>query len=285
VCGGPNPDGATFCATCGRALGSRSVDGDLPDPAPALVASAPVINTPVGPEPEVSAHGVHTPFVPEATASAPPPPPAPVNAAGAGWRPVYPCLVCGATLGYFDFFCKRCRTPRGRILDPYAESPGNYLPGTALFDPPGPRLEQRRSNDSGLGKPAPAEIARGWNWGAFWLPFFWGMSHRTYQTLLVFGLALATLCVDGVLFTSKSNMLPQIGFASALLWLAGIPLSIWYGARGNEWAWQNRTFQSVDEFRSIQKVWATWAVVIFVVIALGSATVVAAIWIQTLTPA
>ena len=30
------------------------------------------------------------------------------------------------------------------------------------------------------------------------------------------------------------------------------------GIKGNEWAWQNRPFRSVQEFRDTQRVWGMW---------------------------
>src|SRR5437588_2860076 len=215
VCGNSNQDGAADCATCGRPLTARE-EGPVPEePKPASVSS------------RQSSQPAWTAYQPTA------PPTSPVMA-----RPPYPCLVCGATLGYNDFTCKRCSAPRGRIVDPYSDAPGVFLPGTALWDPPDPAERSRPSNDSGQGRPVSPEISRGWNWGAFWLPVFWGISHRTHQTLIVFVLAAITLCADGLMFLGNKNMLVEMGLVTVILWMAGIPLSVWYGRMGNAWAWQ-----------------------------------------------
>ncbi len=250
TCGGSNPDGAAYCATCGRPLSGQSPESVPAPPAPQPFPHSQPISQP-------------QPFAqpqPAQQAAAPP----------ANWRTAYPCLVCGATLGYSDFVCKRCRTPRGKIADPYAESPGEFIVGTALWDTPDRRLRDRPLNSSGQGGEVPAEVARGWNWGAFWLSVLWGISHRTYQTLIVFVLAIVTLCADGIMFISKGNMLAPMGVTSAALWLAGIPLSVWYGRMGNRWAWQNREFRSIEEFRMVQKIWSVWALVAFGTCALGA---------------
>jgi hypothetical protein len=32
------------------------------------------------------------------------------------------------------------------------------------------------------------------------------------------------------------------------------------GMRGNEWAWQNRRWESVEEFQNEQKIWSKWGI-------------------------
>lgn len=98
--------------------------------------------------------------------------------------------------------------------------------------------------------------------------------------MIVFVLAVVMLCADGVMFISKGNLLAQMGITSAVLWLAGIPLSFWYGKMGNTWAWQNREFRSVEEFRMVQKVWSVWALVAFGTCLLGALAVFTAFWSQ-----
>lgn len=90
------------------------------------------------------------------------------------------------------------------------------------------------TNSSGRGKAAqvPDEV-RGWNWGAFLLNWVWGIGNSTYIALLMF--------------------MPLVNFV--------IPFVL--GARGNEWAWRNRTWRSVEEFKATQRKWA-WAGLIFV---------------------
>ena len=90
-------------------------------------------------------------------------------------------------------------------------------------------------NTSGQGPASqvPAEIRR-WNWGAFLLNWIWGIRHNTLAALLVF--------------------VPLLGF----FWLFVC------GARGSEWAWRNRRWESIGQFRATQRRWALWGVAAWV---------------------
>jgi len=101
-------------------------------------------------------------------------------------------------------------------------------------------------NTSGMGKSAtlPPEI-KGWNWGAFWLSWIWGIRNRTYIAFLAF--------------------IPYVGFVMAFI----------LGAKGNKWAWQNQKWDSIEQFKKSQRRWAMWGLIIFLciispVIALGA---------------
>ncbi|MCB0209200.1 MAG: DUF4339 domain-containing protein [Anaerolineae bacterium] len=84
-------------------------------------------------------------------------------------------------------------------------------------------------NTSGQGKSAviPQEI-RGWNWGAFWLGAIWGLSNNTWISLLV--------------------AVPYLNFLMIFI----------MGFKGNEWAWQNKRWDSIDHFKRVQRAWAYW---------------------------
>lgn len=108
-------------------------------------------------------------------------------------------------------------------------------------------------NESGHGPAAsiPPEI-RGWNWGAFLLSWLWGLFNGTYIALLCF--------------------VPFLNFIMIVL----------LGLKGNEWAWRNKSWESVHEFKRKQRQWAigglcfllvslaTVAVVIFAVVSIFS---------------
>ncbi len=92
---------------------------------------------------------------------------------------------------------------------------------------------EMQQNTSGQGASAivPEEI-KGWNWGAFFLNWIWAIAHNTW-----------------------------IGLLALVL---GIIMSIILGVKGNEWAWQNRKWESVEQFKQVQKAWATWGLIIFI---------------------
>ncbi len=67
----------------------------------------------------------------------------------------------------------------------------------------------------------------GFNWGAFFLSWIWGIGNNSIKAILL-----------GLFFN--------------------IPLftPIILGLKGNKWAWKNKHWNSVEEFRSSQKTWA-----------------------------
>lgn len=82
------------------------------------------------------------------------------------------------------------------------------------------------ANTSGQGSQAivPPEI-QGWSWGGFWLSWIWGLGNNVMIALL------------------------------ALI----VPFfNIYLGIKGNELAWQNKQWESVEHFRQVQRKWAVW---------------------------
>jgi hypothetical protein len=90
--------------------------------------------------------------------------------------------------------------------------------------------------DPRSGKGAASEFpseAQGFNWGALWLTFIWGLFNRVWISLVVF--------------------VPIVG-------------AIWFiilGVKGNEWAWRAKQWPSVEHFHRIQKKWAIAGWVLF----------------------
>jgi len=90
------------------------------------------------------------------------------------------------------------------------------------------------ANTSGQGGPVPDEVKNmGWNWGAFWLTWIWGSGNGVW-----------------------------ISFGALVL---GIIWSVVLGLKGNEWAWQNRRFESIEQFRETQAAWSKWGWIVLVV--------------------
>ena len=97
-------------------------------------------------------------------------------------------------------------------------------------------------NNSGCGinnttEEVPDEI-KGWNWGAFLLPWFWLWTNQVWVGLLCF--------------------VPQTGFVVTLA----------LGAKGNEWAWKSRRWRSIQQFKEHQRGWAIAGLMIGVPISL-----------------
>jgi hypothetical protein len=88
-------------------------------------------------------------------------------------------------------------------------------------------INLKMENISGQGRAStvPPEI-KGWNWGAFLLNFIWAIGNRTWIGLL--------------------TLLPYVG----------ILMTIILGFKGNEWAWRNKRWKSIDHFKGVQRKWA-----------------------------
>jgi Pentapeptide repeats (8 copies) len=109
-------------------------------------------------------------------------------------------------------------------------------------------LSDLSSNSSGQGKTSqiPAGI-KGWNWGAFLLPWLWFVPNQVWGGIVLWLLSL----IPGW----------NIGFA--------LIFAIAFGLNGNEWAWKARPWDSAETFRKHQRLWAiigflVWGLIIFV---------------------
>ena len=75
-----------------------------------------------------------------------------------------------------------------------------------------------------------------WNWGAFMLYPIWGFFNGCWWAFLV-ALAFGWTIIPAVIF----------------------------GVYGTRWAWENRSWVSVEDFEQTQKSWATWGIALFCV--------------------
>lgn len=78
----------------------------------------------------------------------------------------------------------------------------------------------------------PASAPEGLNWGAFFLPFWWSIAHSAWLWMVL-----------SIFFSPIISVVLLI--------------------TGNKVGWENRKFTGTDQFRSVQKVWAIWGVVLF----------------------
>jgi len=106
---------------------------------------------------------------------------------------------------------------------------------------------RKKGNSSGLGKKAviPDTIKR-WNWGAFLLSWIWGVGNKTYISLL--------------------SLIPGVNII--MMFVLGI--------KGSGWAWQNREWNSIEQFQRVQRRWTLWGIflwlvnIIFLLVEMGS---------------
>lgn len=94
------------------------------------------------------------------------------------------------------------------------------------------------ANTSGQGfsSAVPPEI-QGWNWGAFALTWIWGIDNRVWLSLLA--------------------LIPVLPISLAMMVVLGI--------KGNEWAWQCKKWNSIEQFRKRQRTWMYWSIAGFIV--------------------
>jgi len=98
-------------------------------------------------------------------------------------------------------------------------------------------------NNSGAGMflkplpPVPDEI-KGWNWGAFCMPWLWCIGNGVWIGLLCF--------------------VPTIG------WFMAIAL----GIKGNEWAWRSKRWRSIEQFKANQRGWAIASIIVGIPVSL-----------------
>lgn len=189
------------------------------------------------------------------------------------------CAKCGYMLGAFDKECARCKKDMGdknvvTSLESIAplqialvscpacqqqvSSQAVSCPkcGQPIAHQVGPHLQTYATalvgNGSGTGATAvlPAELA-GFSWGAFWLSWVWAIANNTWIGLL--------------------SLIPYVGI---IMWFI-------LGSKGNEWAWQNRKWESAEEFKRVQGVWAKSGLVTFLVVS-GIAIVVSIFQFMTI---
>ena len=89
------------------------------------------------------------------------------------------------------------------------------------------------SSDTTAKAAVPEEVKVGFNWGAFLLAWIWGIGNNVWISFVVL-------------------VLPVI-------W------NIYLGVKGNELAWLNREWESVEQFRQTQAVWSKWGWIVFVI--------------------
>ncbi|MBU0606438.1 MAG: hypothetical protein KKI08_01075 [Armatimonadetes bacterium] len=93
-------------------------------------------------------------------------------------------------------------------------------------------------NTSGQpGVPVPPEVEQmGWCWGGFGLNWIWGIGNRVFLAFLVF--------------------IPVP--------LASLAVQIWLGVAGHKMAWQNRRFDSMQQYKDTMKAWNLWGLIAFI---------------------
>ena len=112
------------------------------------------------------------------------------------------------------------------------------------------KVEVTPENTSGQGESAavPEEI-KGWSWGAFVLTWIWGVCN---------GVLIALLC-----------FIPVFGIVWAFV----------LGAKGNEWSWRSKKWDSIEHFKSTQRGWNIAGIVLFAISMVVLVALIPTLWI------
>lgn len=83
---------------------------------------------------------------------------------------------------------------------------------------------------------------KGWSWGGFFLNCIWAIPNKTWIGLL------------------------------ALVPVIGLPIPFVLGFKGREWAWRNRSWDSVEQFVQVQRRWTIAGLIVYGVVLAGLLT-------------
>lgn len=89
-----------------------------------------------------------------------------------------------------------------------------------------------------------------WNWGAFFLFGIWGPFNGCWWALIVY------------VFVIICSFIPILGILAAI---AGLGFQIACGIKGNDWAWNNKEWRSIEDFEHTQTLWSRAGVIVFTV--------------------
>ncbi len=137
----------------------------------------------------------------------------------------------------------------------------------------------------------PPEVL-GWNWGAFlltvlwsirnrvWFGIFYGIFHVVYwaisydvgsfsswgyslwfEMILTLIFPITTFIYDFIYFLYYG--LSSVSIISLIFLFL---LMIWFGLKGNKWAWKNRSKSSIESFNNSQRIWCISGWILFLVL-------------------
>ena len=103
-----------------------------------------------------------------------------------------------------------------------------------------------KDNNAATDMAEPAAVKR-WNWGAFLMSWIWGLGNKTY---------IALLC-----------LVPVVNLVMIFV----------LGTKGSQWAWQNKQWESTEQFTRAQGLWTAFGLGLFVGYAIALVLVIVAL--------
>ena len=113
-----------------------------------------------------------------------------------------------------------------------------------------PKIEYKSTITQSVDNSIMPDNVKRFNWGAFLFTWIWGISNKSYMTFWA--------------------LVPYFGIVWAFV----------CGIKGNEWAWKNKKWVSVEDFNNTQKKWAVVGSILFSII-LSIALIVSCVVLAT----
>lgn len=150
-------------------------------------------------------------------------------------QPVAPLLPPPAQLPVPPAGNSSPQTQSYPVPPPQYAGQGQMQPPLLSWPPPVQGGYAMMPNTSGTQGPVPPEVmAMRWSWGGFFWNWLWMCNNGLAGTKILLLL---------------SCFVPYVNVISV----------IYLGISGNQLAWQNRHFDSVDHFKRVQGIWSRWA--------------------------
>ena len=123
-----------------------------------------------------------------------------------------------------------------------------YTPPTPI----GTIVDLSKSMSQQASNTEPLDLSK-WSWGAFVLSWIWGFFNGCWWMFLV---KMGTFLL--------SMLLWWVPFAAILISIIDIGVSVLFGVKGTEWAWNNRSWASISNFRQTQDIWNKVGLTLFI---------------------
>ena len=114
--------------------------------------------------------------------------------------------------------------------------------GSRSTDQPAGYVAYPRVGIPGAG---PQVVPKGFNWGAFYFGWIWGLNHRKPILLLMLPVSIVL------------GLIPIVGI------FINLGIQIWVGYQGNQWAWESGRFNTISQMMECEDVWKKWAIALF----------------------
>lgn len=99
-------------------------------------------------------------------------------------------------------------------------------------------------------KAIPVEVSSSFNWGACLLTFFWALRYGVWKIIFISIAAFFVITFLGILISSWFLLLLLV-------------MLVYFGFKGNSWAWERGNFSSIQDFLRAQRFWGRAGIVLY----------------------